>query len=95
MHFANAARVNGEGYGGQPTHAWLRDPTSGIIHLVRAKDGHACCAPSYVKAHPSGVRWQPDEQLELERRCTVCQQWLTYYVGLQQQQRAGGRFLRR
>jgi len=76
-----------------PTHAWLQDPISGIVHLVRAKDGHACCAPVYVKKKPSCTRWQPDLLLLLERRCDGCKGWLAYYVHKQQQHRPPPRLI--
>jgi hypothetical protein len=68
---------------GTPTHAWLLDPLSGIVHLVRAKDGHACCAPVYVKAKPSCTRWQPDLELSMSRRCALCAKWCAHYVAQQ------------
>lgn len=78
-------KLNGSPFG--PTHAWLRDPTSGIVHLVRAKDGHACCAEQRVKRKPSATRWAAEIFPDPERRCTTCQRWLAYYVGLQQKHR--------
>jgi hypothetical protein len=69
---------------GTPTHAWLLDPLSGIVHLVRAKDAHPCCAPVWVKSKPSTSRWEVDRELNLQRRCGICQKWCEYYVSLQQ-----------
>lgn len=80
-------RHNGHAHEQKPTHAWLRDPLSGIVHLVRGKDGHACCAPQHVKQKPSCTRWQVDDPPDVLRRCGICTQWMQYYVSKQQQAR--------